>query len=337
MGPIGPSLPPSLAKKRKLSGSSNSTLEPVHDENSDPKSAQAASSSRFIKTHPASSASDTSRDAPSPDGETNPIGPIFPPETSLKPPPDTHEGAKDITVSVIPDAPEPVANASATDDSDDDFGPAPPPTDAEVRVANDVFDKRETRSPESSKPLVREEWMTLPPASTDWGSRVDPTKLKNRRFNTGKSATGPKGPAVDSAWLETPEQKRQRLEDEMLGRRPLAQAHAANEVPTKTMEARQREACEKEEQVQAYNERNRRGDSLMDDHQRRKEDRKRAREVGKGSRKNRLDEEDDDPSSRKFDHEKDIGLRGTLGAKARGDMMKQAQNFGGRFSGGGYL
>lgn len=66
--------------------------------------------------------------------------------------------------------------------------------------------------------------MIVPPSAGDWTARVDPTKLRNRKFNTGKSAKtaaagGGGGPnQVDNAiWLETPEQKRQRLADEVMG------------------------------------------------------------------------------------------------------------------------
>lgn len=65
----------------------------------------------------------------------------------------------------------------------------------------------------------REEWMLIPPKQDDWSSKVDPTKLRNRKFNTGK---GSKAPAQtlggeSALWTETPEQKRQRLADEVLG------------------------------------------------------------------------------------------------------------------------
>lgn len=64
----------------------------------------------------------------------------------------------------------------------------------------------------------RDEWMLVPPSSDDWSSRVDPTKLKNRKFNTGKGAKAPPAEKGDKAiWTETADEKRARLEREVMG------------------------------------------------------------------------------------------------------------------------
>jgi hypothetical protein len=47
-------------------------------------------------------------------------------------------------------------------------------------------------------------------------------------------------------------------------------------------------------------------------------------------------EEDDDPSKRAFDREKDIG-GSLLGKSQQKEMMKRASNFSSKFSGGKYL
>jgi hypothetical protein len=76
----------------------------------------------------------------------------------------------------------------------------------------------------NSKPQ-REEWMLAPPTDNDWASKVDPTKLKNRKFQTGKGAKAPaQKSGVDSMWTETPDQKRQRLADEVMGVAKTAEA-----------------------------------------------------------------------------------------------------------------
>lgn len=70
--------------------------------------------------------------------------------------------------------------------------------------------------------------MLVPPKDDDWSARIDPTKLKNRKFNSGKGAKAPpakgaRGCDISALWTETPEQKRQRLEDEMMGVKKPAQ------------------------------------------------------------------------------------------------------------------
>lgn len=75
--------------------------------------------------------------------------------------------------------------------------------------------------------------MLVPPKEVDWTSRVDPTKLRNRKFNTGMGAKAPaaKSSGDHTLWTETPEQKRQRLADELMGvRKPAAEAAPRSEA-----------------------------------------------------------------------------------------------------------
>jgi hypothetical protein len=78
---------------------------------------------------------------------------------------------------------------SDTDSSDDDdFGPALPGTSPARSTPDDL----PSTSPQASPaPTKRDEWMTIAPESGDWSSRIDPTKLKSRGFNSGKGAKGP--------------------------------------------------------------------------------------------------------------------------------------------------
>jgi len=87
--------------------------------------------------------------------------------------------------------------------------------EATQRAAEEEFTARE-----KEKKPQREEWMLLPPTSDDWSSRVDPTKLKNRKFQSGKGSKAPidKSGGISAIWTETPEQKRQRLQDQVLGK-----------------------------------------------------------------------------------------------------------------------
>lgn len=69
------------------------------------------------------------------------------------------------------------------------------------------------------KQAQRDEWMMVPPKQDDLAARMDPTKIRARKFNTGRSARAPgqSGGGIDGVWTETPEQKRKRLENEVMG------------------------------------------------------------------------------------------------------------------------
>jgi len=105
-------------------------------------------------------------------------------------------------------------------DDDDDFGPSLPPTGAESldegpNTKPQGYTSEAQTEPEKPK---RDDWMTMPPEQDGLASRMDPSKLRARGFNTGKGAKAPAEKGGDSsAWHETPEQKRKRLEDEMMG------------------------------------------------------------------------------------------------------------------------
>lgn len=107
-----------------------------------------------------------------------------------------------------------------SDDDDDDFGPSLPPsgplgspmqsgsTGASATNATNATDSE-------AKDTQRDQWMLQPPTHSDWASKIDPTQLRNRKFNTGKSATAPK--TMDSSWTETPEERMRRLQDAVMG------------------------------------------------------------------------------------------------------------------------
>lgn len=59
--------------------------------------------------------------------------------------------------------------------------------------------------------------MMMPPKQDDLAARMDPMKQRARGFNAGRAA-GAAAPGIDNGmWTETPEQKRKRLENEVLG------------------------------------------------------------------------------------------------------------------------
>ncbi|KAL9124239.1 MAG: hypothetical protein Q9217_006414 [Psora testacea] len=298
MHSVGPQLPAHLSTKRKRDDSDDDPI-PIP-----PKGSRSSSSPTSSDKH-----------------NCRIIGPAAPPASLAKLPP------------ADPDKTPTGEKKQDNDDSssdDDDFGPSLPPAPGSRKAAEEHQrqQKLEDRlaAKEAAKRPQREEWMLVPPSSSDWGSRVDPTKLKNRKFNTGKGSKGPstqssQGGGVDSTWLETPEQKRQRLEDEVLGRKKPAQLGPSEDDEKDRLRAKEARATEA--RIREFNERSNRGGSLMEEHM------KGAKTEGR--------EKEDDPSKRAFDREKDVGLAVKIGSKGRRELLGKAKDFGGRFAGGRYL
>ena len=164
--------------------------------------------------------------------------------------------------------------------------------------------------------------MLVPPTSDDWTSRVDPTKLKTRKFASGKGAKAPgEKSGVSAIWTETPEEKRQRLEDEVLGRKEVATNSGKGEKRRGGGEGEDEEEQRAiAKRIREFNEKNR-GKSLVEEHT--------GRKGGK--------EEEDDPSQRGFDKEKDMGLGARIGHVQKQDMLRRAGDFGSRFERGKFL
>lgn len=165
--------------------------------------------------------------------EATPVGPQRPtsPEAQSKSRSSSPESARKkrrIAGPAPPPAPldeRPAANPNGSESSDDDdFGPAParPSTKkgATTFGGEDIVRTASvaTTSQQQDKPSRRDDWMTMPPKQDDLAARMDPTKIRAKGFNTGKGAKGPGQKDGDNAmWTETPEQKRKRLENEVLG------------------------------------------------------------------------------------------------------------------------
>ena len=114
------------------------------------------------------------------------------------------------------------SGSGSNSDSDDDFGPSmPPPAGQSIAppiqstpTTTHTPSEDKKQKPESS----RDQWMLHPPESSDWASKIDPTQLRNRKFQTGKSArSGGASKDLDASWTETPEERMRRLEDKMMG------------------------------------------------------------------------------------------------------------------------
>ncbi|MCJ1380813.1 hypothetical protein MMC17_003922 [Xylographa soralifera] len=280
MSRVGPELPPHLAAKRK------------RKDNEEEK--------RPARAHPTSRSQSSSNDGAGKNKRI--LGPSLPPANLDERPTTAPSGVDD-------------------SDSDDDIGPALPPSPGHYDPEVEILRSKEAADEESARQAAskprREEWMLVPPKQDDWSARIDPTKLKNRKFNTGKGAKGPaqKGGGDNTLWTETPEEKLKRLEDEVMGvKRPAHLDQDSHKSARSHAEAR-----ETERRIREYNEKNR-NSSLYDEHQ-----------------KTAPREKEDDPSKRAFDKEKDIGGGMKIGHAKRKELITRAGDFGSRFAKGSYL
>ncbi|KAG8712899.1 hypothetical protein FRC08_013949 [Ceratobasidium sp. 394] len=217
-------------------------------------------------------------------------------------------------------------------DSDDDYGPMPLPAGAEpshdendgVREFIEREKRREQQIEEAKRPkaLKRDDWMLAPPSSSDLFSSLDPTKLKNRQFS--RSTTDKKS-AASNLWTETPQERQQRLADEVSGKRKRAEEAAAQGVSATaddedTIKRRKRDR-ELREQVEAHNKQTR-AQSLVAMH-------------------NPAAPNPDEAPPGIWDHSRDMALSGRLmDEKSRQKMLKDAKGLGDRFGhgrSGGFL
>ena len=311
---IGPSLPPHLAGKRKRSTSESSEDGPAPAPPTAPRSQSsnpAASHGPGKAAGPALSPSTTPTEQP-----RRVVGPAPSPALLDAHPPDGESF--------------PVAKKPNVDDesSDDDIGPAPPPANG---VAPPHESWEQVRQPDVNekspkKTLQREDWMLAPPSGVDWAQRIDPTKLKSRKFNTMKGAKAPphaagKGSSgVGGLWTETPEEKRKRLQEEVMGTKSNAPAPQECQEGGRAGRVNPEVDHETERKVRDYNEAHRGSSSLLERHR---------------SRKN-AKEEEDDPSKRAFDREKDIA-GGAVSSLQRREVLNRAKDMGSRFEKARYL
>src|SRR5436305_9637370 len=83
---------------------------------------------------------------------------------------------------------EPDGNSDTSSD-DDDFGPSLPGAGKSTAgSAERLVEPFAETGPQVSSKSQRDEWMIVPPSNGDWSARADPTKLKARKFDTGKGA-----------------------------------------------------------------------------------------------------------------------------------------------------
>jgi hypothetical protein len=189
--------------------------------------------------------------------------------------------------------------------------------------------------------------MLAPPsASPGYRAAPDPTKLKSRKFATGRAAAGNEAHAggVSAIWTETPEEKAKRLRDAVLGRGgEESGARKPAEVERAAAAAAPRSEAADEAKIRSFTEQTR-GKSLYEEHQMRKKGGKGGeRESGDGKTKGKKgdgeegEEEEDDPSKRAFSWEKDMKVGGAISHSQRRELLNRSADFGGRFQKGNYL
>ncbi|KAF9892572.1 hypothetical protein FE257_000974 [Aspergillus nanangensis] len=234
------------------------------------------------------------------------IGPSFPPPPKL----DEETGH------------EATENESS---DDDDFGPSLPPSNSDMSgphtsIGGEVIQNSPQGNSSSAQDQVgsgraqRDDWMLRPPDASDWTSRVDPTKLRNRKFQTGKSAASRPGGEVDAAWTETPEQKMKRLQNQVMGVASQPSIASKDHGSSGSSQAIQ-------DRIQKY-----------------KELKASQTKPVEASRSSNDDTQgDDDPSSRSFDKEKDMAIGSRITGSQRREFINKAAGFESRFAKGKYL
>lgn len=217
------------------------------------------------------------------------------------------------------------SNSEESSSSDDEYRPTLPPTyDCDSLEAHDLVEntpKHNSNISSTATKLKRADWMLTPPSTSDWTSRIDPTKLKNRKFAGSKGAADKS--STSALWTETFEQKRQRLENEVLGRREISTLSSSTpnvtQIPRRNLQDQ-----ETERRIKLYNQRMRKN-TLYEERQ-------------AAQRRGELELKDgDDPSKRSFDREKDMALGKQIGASQTKKLLSQATNFESRFHKGSYL
>ncbi|KAH8922276.1 hypothetical protein BT69DRAFT_1282387 [Atractiella rhizophila] len=266
----------------------------------------------------------------------------------------------------------------APDDSDDDYGPMPLPAGVsapESDVRSEWMAREEERErgekEREEKRLERPEWMIKPPENLGF-SVPDPTKLKARGFmQTNRPHKAVTSSSKDnSLWTETPQERAQRLEDEVLGKRKRATVEGGDEEEDEGERRKKKRDEEMREKVRELEGEGYRNESLVEKHRKKmeedtssksrkkekkerekkeKKDRKEKKDKDKErsrkeKKKKRRKEEDDDSEEEDekppaiWDHDRDMGLKGRLmDEKSRNKYIAGAKDLGSKFGGGSYL
>ena len=218
---------------------------------------------------------------------------------------------------------------SDSDSDSDDYGPALPSASSKPTIGPSLPPSADTDS-RSQQPQQRDDWMLAPPSASNGYSERDPSKIRARTFSSKPSGGSSKTDAeISSIWTETPEQKLKRLEDSVLGRSSGGSGASQQQSAADANEAKRRaEEAERDRRIAENIAKGRKGKSLVEEHQERRRKEKGAKAV---------EEEEDDPSKRAFDREKDMAIGGRMSGKEKRELMANAKGFGNRFQKGSYL
>ncbi|KAK5000999.1 hypothetical protein LTR66_000204 [Elasticomyces elasticus] len=229
-------------------------------------------------------------------------------------------------LSERPSGPADGGNSSSSDDDDDDdgFGPALPSAADRISTAlhndDDATTSHHSTVPLGQQTAKRDDWMMVPPKQEDLAGRTDPTKIRARKFQSGTGAKAP--PAAEplsTAWTETPEERRKRLADEMMGVAKPPPIDGKGRVRRQEQGEGREEEEKAARRIREHAEKTR-GKSLYQQHQ-----------------KSNPQEKEDDPSKRAFDREKDVGGGMKIGTVQRREVLNNAANFSSKFSKGSFL
>lgn len=313
MSSIGPQLPPHLSKRKRTPG-------PNGDDAPDSPPAKNQRTQGPVTNTDEVDLDDSDSDGYGP----KPVaGPSIPPakkdEIDLASYSDSDVGPvppKPASAGPTP-SPQPPPPADEDSSDDDDYGPSLP----SASTARPQIGPTLPPSAAEDDTPQRDSWMLAPPTGGSFTER-DPTKIRARKFASGKPGGGSSSSSnqPSSIWTETPEEKLLRLQNSVLGR----SGGQGTEGEGKKGNGRSKEAEERDRKIAANIEASR-GKSLYEEHSQKRKD--------QGEDK----EEEDDPSKRGFDREKDMALGGRLGTAQRRELMNKSANFGGRFSKGSYL
>ncbi|KAL2125841.1 hypothetical protein VTI74DRAFT_2535 [Chaetomium olivicolor] len=323
---IGPSLPSTVAattaaapteNKRSIGPSLPVTLAPIND-----------------------------NEIPLDDSDSDATGPAPPRATAgpAAPPPAKRVLGPAPPPAPLSERPSTGPNSNTDSDSDDDWGPALPGSTPSTssRPAGPSLSSSTLQPEPSTTAPKRDDWMLAPPPNSNTARAPDPTKLKARKFASGpRAATEAKPAGISSIWTETPEEKARRLANAVLGREDPNVAAQPSASRLSRPEGDSRNSKRDEARIKSYTEQTR-GRSLVEEHQA-------ARAAGKtasyqkgdgnkwGAKGGAEEDDEDDPSKRAFDWEKDMKVGGRISGAQRRELMNRAANFGGRFQSGKYL